>query len=289
MLHFISKILVSLGFAAAALSTTPADTTPGPNLTPNEVSVSLHNKITGLRNEVEKIRLETSLPHARPISIGQRGADITKLQEYLVTVEFLTADSVTGLFGPTTQKAVQEFQKFYELPITGVVDQVTLNKIFEIILIKDNLGVSYFPEETTILDMATSSEAIINDYNTINTRPPTVVDSSGGACPDLPQPVIIYQCPPPGAVTLTVTGTNFTFAPKTLSVTRGAAVTIHYINSTGTHNFVIDALGVKTANLTSGKTADVSFVATTSGSFLYYSSVGTDKASGMTGTITISN
>ena len=37
-----------------------------------------------------------------------------------------------GIYGPTTMNAVTAFQRMYELPITGVVDQITWEKIAEI-------------------------------------------------------------------------------------------------------------------------------------------------------------
>jgi plastocyanin len=85
----------------------------------------------------------------------------------------------------------------------------------------------------------------------------------------------------------TVTGSNFAFAPSTLAVNKGDTVTIHFKNSGGFHDFKIDELGVATPRINGGQNADVTFVATTTGTFEYYCSVGTHRQMGMKGTLTV--
>jgi cell wall-associated NlpC family hydrolase len=58
----------------------------------------------------------------KPFKIGAKGSSVKKVQEALK----VTAD---GEFGPGTEKAVKSFQKKFNLPVTGIVDSTTYNKI----------------------------------------------------------------------------------------------------------------------------------------------------------------
>jgi peptidoglycan hydrolase-like protein with peptidoglycan-binding domain len=44
------------------------------------------------------------------VGLGSSNANVTNLQKFLVEMSYLTADSVTGYFGPLTQSALQKFQ-----------------------------------------------------------------------------------------------------------------------------------------------------------------------------------
>jgi nitrosocyanin len=85
----------------------------------------------------------------------------------------------------------------------------------------------------------------------------------------------------------TVQGSNFAFAPSTLTVNKGDKVKITFQNSGGSHNFVIDELNVKTAILPSGQSATVEFTADKTGTFEYYCSVGSHRAMGMKGSLIV--
>ena len=85
----------------------------------------------------------------------------------------------------------------------------------------------------------------------------------------------------------TVTGSNYAFAPKTLSVNKGDTVKITFTNAGGMHDFVIDEFNVKTERLESGDSTTVTFVADKTGSFQYYCSVGKHRSMGMWGTLTV--
>jgi plastocyanin len=87
--------------------------------------------------------------------------------------------------------------------------------------------------------------------------------------------------------TFTVTGSNFAFAPSALTVKKGDKVTIHFVNSGGNHDFVIDEFNAKTPVIGSGQTADVSFIADKTGTFDYYCSVDNHRQMGMQGVITV--
>lgn len=85
----------------------------------------------------------------------------------------------------------------------------------------------------------------------------------------------------------TVTGSSFAFAPSTLTVNKGDTVKIHFVNSGGMHDFVIDEFNARTSKLQSGQSEDITFVADKAGTFEYYCSVGTHRQMGMKGTITV--
>ncbi len=85
----------------------------------------------------------------------------------------------------------------------------------------------------------------------------------------------------------TVTGSNYAFAPATLSVQKGDHVKITFVNSGGMHDFVIDGFNVRTKTVQSGAQDVVEFDATQSGTFEYYCSVGNHRAMGMKGTLTV--
>lgn len=85
----------------------------------------------------------------------------------------------------------------------------------------------------------------------------------------------------------TVEGSSFKFVPKLLTVNQGDTVKIVFKNTGGMHDFVIDALGVKTSRVQPGASETVQFVADKVGTFEYYCSVANHKAMGMTGTLVV--
>lgn len=85
----------------------------------------------------------------------------------------------------------------------------------------------------------------------------------------------------------TVSGSNFKFEPSTLQVNKGDTVKITFKNSGGFHDFVIDALNIKTKTIPDGQSESVQFIADKVGTFEYYCSVGNHKQMGMKGTLTV--
>lgn len=85
----------------------------------------------------------------------------------------------------------------------------------------------------------------------------------------------------------TVTGQNFSFTPKEISINKGDTVKVTFKNAEGFHNFVIDEFNVKTNTIKGGSQEIVQFVADKTGSFQYYCSVGTHRAMGMWGTLKV--
>lgn len=79
---------------------------------------------------------EATVPFAEEISSGQSGIPVTTVQYYLSIIAYFNSvlEPVprSGTFGPETVQAVERFQEFYGLPVTGVVDNATWNMITKI-------------------------------------------------------------------------------------------------------------------------------------------------------------
>ncbi len=85
-----------------------------------------------------------------------------------------------------------------------------------------------------------------------------------------------------------VEGTEFKFAPVTLTLKKGEAVRLVFKN-TGkmTHDFVIDELSVRTKVINGGEEDVAEFTPEQTGTFEYYCSIGEHRANGMVGTLTV--
>ena len=71
-----------------------------------------------------------------PLDIGSSGEKVRQLQEQLNAIAksypALPTIAVDGVYGESTQNAVREFQRIFDLPVTGVVDYPTWYEIQEI-------------------------------------------------------------------------------------------------------------------------------------------------------------
>lgn len=87
---------------------------------------------------VEELRIPM-LPYAGIDLIEGMGPEFFKIVILEIILNFLAARlpempavEVGGIFGPDTRAAVVSFQNLYGLPVTGVVDEETWNKLFEV-------------------------------------------------------------------------------------------------------------------------------------------------------------
>lgn len=85
----------------------------------------------------------------------------------------------------------------------------------------------------------------------------------------------------------TVTGSSFKFLPATLTVKKGDTVKVTFVNSGGSHNFVIDEFNVLTKVIAGGASETVSFVADKAGTYEYYCAVGNHRQMGMVGKLIV--
>lgn len=70
------------------------------------------------------------------LTVGSRGAKVRQMQEQLdrISQSYPALPSVTadGIYGESTRQAVEDFQRVFGLPVTGIVDYATWYKISEI-------------------------------------------------------------------------------------------------------------------------------------------------------------
>ena len=85
----------------------------------------------------------------------------------------------------------------------------------------------------------------------------------------------------------TVTGKNYSFSLSAITVQKGDQVKILFKNEGGFHDLKIDEFNVATKQIKGGETDTIEFTADKSGSFEYYCSVGSHRAMGMKGTLTV--
>lgn len=72
-----------------------------------------------------------------PLQLGDSNLDVLRkeLQLDRISVNFPAIPKISpidGRFDETTEAAVREFQKIFQLPVTGIIDQATFNEIFSI-------------------------------------------------------------------------------------------------------------------------------------------------------------
>ena len=79
---------------------------------------------------------EATVPFTDQLSAGQTGIPVTTVQYYLSIIAYFNPDlepvPLSGNFDSGTVDAVERFQQFYGLPVTGIVDDTTWNTITKI-------------------------------------------------------------------------------------------------------------------------------------------------------------
>jgi len=84
-----------------------------------------------------------------------------------------------------------------------------------------------------------------------------------------------------------VDGVNFAFSQTEIRVKKGDKVRINFTSTEGFHDWVVDEFDAKTERVQAGSTTSVEFVATETGTFEYYCSVGSHRQLGMVGTLIV--
>lgn len=79
---------------------------------------------------------EADTIYSETLSEGMRGNPVQTVQYYLNVIAYfnpnLSLFPIDGVFGTQTVNAVENFQREYSLPITGIVDETTWNRVIEI-------------------------------------------------------------------------------------------------------------------------------------------------------------
>lgn len=102
-----------------------------------------------------------------------------------------------------------------------------------------------------------------------------------------PTPTRTPTATPSSVVVVPITASNFKYSTSQIKVKKGDTVKIVLANTGGTHDWVIDEFNARTKIITSGETAEITFVANKTGSFEYYCSIGTHRAMGMKGMLIV--
>lgn len=87
--------------------------------------------------------------------------------------------------------------------------------------------------------------------------------------------------------TFDVKGLNYSYDVKELKVKLNDKVKINFTNTEDFHDFKIDEFNVATKQIKAGESESVEFVASKTGTFEYYCSVGAHRANGMWGKIIV--
>jgi plastocyanin len=85
----------------------------------------------------------------------------------------------------------------------------------------------------------------------------------------------------------TVTAENFAFSQNEIRVKKGDTVKINFTSTDGFHDWVVDEFDAATERVNTGGTTSVEFVASETGEFSYYCSVGSHRQLGMEGMLIV--
>ncbi len=128
---------------------------------------------------------------------------------------------------------------------------------------------------------------VMRNSNTVAPSPAPFPATASEVLPLNPPPPV-----PEGGSTstpkeFTVEAKNYSFTPPTMSVKKGDTVRITLKNTGGMHDLRIDEFNAATKRIKSGEQDIIEFVADKTGTFEYYCSVGSHRAMGMKGMLTV--
>ena len=165
-------------------------------------------------------------------------------------------------------------QKRLPAPLLIGATTLMLGGIAGFLLISSNRGTTPSAPESTSSSQDT-------------TAAPGTADVSAGATPTTSPAPAAQDTSSATEQTITIVGTSYSFAPNTIKVKKGTRVKIIFRDDEGFHNLVVDGYQAATKTINGGETSEVQFVADKTGSFAYYCSVGSHRAKGMEGTLTV--
>lgn len=94
--------------------------------------------------------------------------------------------------------------------------------------------------------------------------------------------------PVPGTVQeFVVSGQSYSFTPNEIRVKQGDTVKISFKNTGGMHDWRLDEFNASTQIIETGETDTVEFIASRTGRFQFYCSVGQHRQLGMVGTLIV--
>ncbi len=93
-------------------------------------------RLAELTSEGQRASYNQQLYPGAPLSLYSRGSGVQEIQFYLQRINRFnpTVESpvLDGIFGSGTERAVRSFQRAYDLPETGIVDEPTWNRIVDV-------------------------------------------------------------------------------------------------------------------------------------------------------------
>lgn len=98
----------------------------------------VYNSVRKLADlSAEAIPIEEVTPkYPDTLQLGSQGIAVRYAQYYLNVISLfvysLDPVAIDGNFGPNTKKAVEEFQKYYGLEVTGIINRETINKMIDV-------------------------------------------------------------------------------------------------------------------------------------------------------------
>nr|WP_236784937.1 peptidoglycan-binding protein [Alteribacter salitolerans] len=95
-----------------------------------EFQVYYNLKVSGIAETKTLEKIENILKG--PLRLGQSNNQVRQLKEDLNSLGFTVGMNFPNSYGAETEKAVREFQEFFDLRVSGIADQVTLQKIDEL-------------------------------------------------------------------------------------------------------------------------------------------------------------
>jgi len=200
--------------ASSAPTSTSRTTTVSPDL-----FKTLYAEVAALEAQIAAIEATSSAPSCAPptltrsLDLGSTGSDVSALQQFLESKGYYTYPSITGYFGPASEKAVAAFQGANGISPVGSVGRITRAKIASI-----RTSCSSQPKGTTnTQSSATSSQATLPFGVTLNY--PGYGGGGGGGgtssggggsspTPDTTPPMISSIASSPNGTTATITWTT---------------------------------------------------------------------------------
>ncbi|WP_164218473.1 peptidoglycan-binding protein [Virgibacillus sp. YIM 98842] len=139
--------------------------------------------VSGVANEFTLNKVDEIL--SSPMQLGARSSEIRQMKEDLVALGFADWSNPTNCFCADTERVVKEFQAEHNLPVSGIMDQVSINKlnseiennVFRIFLDPghgddDPGGQGYgLNEKDVVLDIALkTADVLLSTYTGVDVR-----------------------------------------------------------------------------------------------------------------------
>ena len=145
-MDFLQTLLVymaaTLTIAVESTSTPSVTPVPTPSPEPTAAAVETVSEIPSLAPtatptatvSVTPVPVPTITPNRayRNLKMGDRGAEVKRLQERLIELGYMPEGTADGAYGGQTRTAVRRFQYYNGLTVDGIAGRATQTNLFEI-------------------------------------------------------------------------------------------------------------------------------------------------------------